>query len=77
MSVGLPVARNKTKADDKPSESRRFGTLVRLAEDVVSDAKDVAGLRKVSMAEYLTELLRPIVKKDLDVELRKRLGERK
>jgi hypothetical protein len=72
LSVGIPVARKTTKKPEAaPSESRRFGTLVRLGEDVVADAKKVAALREMSMAEYLTELLRPIVKRDLEAEKRK------
>jgi hypothetical protein len=47
--------------------------MVRLADDVVADAKVVASLHDVSMAEYLSDLLRPILKKALADELRRRV----
>ena len=53
---------------------RRFGTLVRIADDVASDAKSVAALRGTSMAEYLSETLRPILKQTIIDELSKRKG---
>lgn len=75
MSVGLPVARKTPdKAKGPASESRRHGHLVRLGEDVVKAAKKVASLRDTNMAEYLTEILRPIVLKDLDAEAKKLMG---
>jgi hypothetical protein len=75
LTAGAQVAR---KAGKKAAggESRKYGTLVRLADDVVADAKVVASLRGVSMAEYLSETLRPIVKKALTDELRKRVGDK-
>ena len=39
----------------------------------MADAKVVASLRGISMAEFLTETLRPIVRKALAAELRKRV----
>lgn len=74
MTVGASVAKKISKKAGG-SETRRFGTLVRLAEDVVADAKVVASLKGMSMAEYLSETLRPIVKKALAEELRRRVNE--
>lgn len=71
MQVELDVARKVTGGKSK--EPRRFGTLVRLADDVVADAKVVASLRGVSMAELLSDTLRPILKKAMTEELRKRV----
>jgi hypothetical protein len=73
--VGATVAARKAAKKDESSESRRYGTLVRLADDVVADAKVVASLRDVSMAELLSETLRPILRKALADELRKRVEE--
>jgi hypothetical protein len=73
VTAGAAVARKTGKKASGGGESRRYETLVRLAEDVVADAKVVASLRGISMAEYLTETLRPIVKKALADELRKRV----
>ncbi len=53
---------------------RRFGTLVRIADDVAADAKSVAALRGTSMAQYLSETLRPILKQTIIDELSKRKG---
>lgn len=53
---------------------RRFGTLVRIADDVAADAKSVAALQGTSMAEYLSDTLRPILKQTIIDELSKRKG---
>jgi hypothetical protein len=76
LSTGVAVARKSTdrKVDKKPtSESRRHGTLVRIAEDVAADAKILASIEGTSMAQLMSELLRPILKKRLDDAYRKRL----
>lgn len=72
VNLGDAMAKKTSKKAGR-SESRRFGTLVRLAADVVADAKVVASLRGVSMAEFLSDLLRPLLKKALTDELRKRV----
>jgi len=70
------MARKTT--DKKPVKAagvpRGFGTLVRIADDVAADAKSVAALRGTSMAEYLSETLRPILKQTIIDELSKRKG---
>jgi len=55
------------------SESRRYRTHVRLAEDVIDDARVIARLKDVDLAAYLTEILRPVVAGDLTASLRERL----
>ena len=77
MNVGATVVRKTT--DNKPVKAagkvpRRFGTLVRIADDVAADAKSVAALRGTSMAEYLSDTLRPILKQTIIDELSKRKG---
>lgn len=77
MSLGLPVARKSQKPEPDPkkrSESRRHGVLVRLADDVVEDAKLVAALSKTNMAQHLSDTLRPILKKQR-AALLKRMNE--
>jgi hypothetical protein len=71
MASGLSVARKKS--GKKAGEPRQFGSLVRIADDVVADAKVVASIRGMSMAELLSETLRPILKKAMTEELRKRV----
>ena len=73
ISAGLSVA---CKAGGKKAgEPRQYGSLVRIADDVVADAKVVASIRDISMAELLSETLRPILKKAMVDELRKRVEE--
>ncbi len=55
----------------KRSESRRFNTLVRLDDDLVIRAKKVAALKGISLAEYFSDTLRPIVDRDLSREVKK------
>lgn len=71
LSTGETVAKKVSRKGGR-SESRRFGTLVRLDDEVVADAKVVASLEGVSMAELLSEILRPILKKRASVEFKKR-----
>ena len=65
----------KTARKTSGGGDRKYGTLVRLADDVVADAKVVASLKNISMAEYISDTLRPIVKQTLTDELRRRLEE--
>jgi hypothetical protein len=71
MSAGLSVARKASRK--KSGGPRRYDSLVRIADDVVADAKVVASIRDISMAELLSETLRPILKKAMVEELRKRV----
>jgi hypothetical protein len=61
----------KKKAPAGGGESRRYGTLIRVDDDMVELAKKVAALRGVSMAEYISETMLPIVRRDLTKEVRK------
>jgi len=54
---------------------RRNDTAVKIDTEVVAEAKMVAASRGLSLAEYLSEILRPIVHRDLQEETTKRLGE--
>jgi hypothetical protein len=47
---------------------------VRLDAEVVSEAKMVAASRNITLAEYLSEILRPIVHRDLEGETARRMG---
>lgn len=55
----------------KRSESRKFNTLVRLDDTLVEKAKKVAALRGISLAEYFSDTLRPIVDRDMSREVKK------
>ncbi len=52
---------------------RRNDTAVKIGAEVVAEAKIVAACREMSLAEYLTEILRPVVSRDLRAELSRRL----
>jgi hypothetical protein len=60
----LTVAKKKT-------EPRRFNTLVRMDGDVVEKGKKVAALKGISLAEYFSDTLAPIVDRDLAKEVKK------
>ena len=51
---------------------RRNDTAAKIDAEVVADAKIVAAFRGVSLAEYLSEILRPAVTRDLEAEMAKR-----
>jgi hypothetical protein len=54
--------------------ARRPDVSIKLDGEVVRMAKLVATYRQTTMAEYLSEILRPIVRHDLEEEQRKDLG---
>jgi hypothetical protein len=51
---------------------RRNDTAAKIDSGIVADAKIVAAFRGISLAEYLSEILRPSVSKDLENEMTKR-----
>lgn len=55
--------------------ARRNDTAVKIDTEVVAEAKMVAASRGLSLAEYMSEILRPIVHRDLQEETSRRLGE--
>ncbi len=56
---------------------RRNDMAVKIDAEVIAEAKMVAASRGVSLAEYLSEILRPIVHRNLEEETAKRLKPRK
>ncbi len=51
---------------------RRNDTAAKIDSGVVADAKIVAAFRGITLAEYLSEILRPTVSRDLETEMAKR-----
>jgi predicted dinucleotide-binding enzyme len=51
---------------------RRNDTAAKVDAEVVADAKVVAAFRGIPLAQYLTEVLRAVVKRDLETEMTKR-----
>lgn len=54
--------------------ARRNDVAVKLDMEVVRDAKVVASFKTQSLAEYLSELIRPLVERDLKAEYAKRMA---
>lgn len=52
---------------------RRKDTQVKIDTEVVAEAKMVSASRNITLAEYLSEVLRPIVRRDLEIESKRRL----
>jgi hypothetical protein len=57
----------------EPPVVRRNDTAVKVDAEVISEAKMVAASRGTSLAEYISEILRPIVHHDLEEEMNRRL----
>lgn len=55
--------------------ARRSDTAVKIDAEVVRQAKVVAAFRGISLAEYLSETLRPTVARDYLAESRKAAGD--
>jgi hypothetical protein len=51
---------------------RRNDTAAKIDSGVVADAKIVAAFRGITLAEYLSQILRPAVSRDLESEMAKR-----
>jgi hypothetical protein len=60
-----PMARKRT---GRPKTSTRDDVVARIDRGVIAKARYVAETRKISLAEYLSEILRPIVAKDFEKE---------
>lgn len=59
---------------ERPTEmARRPDVTVKIDQEVAAQAKMVAASRGVSLAEYVSEVLRPIVAQHLEEETARRL----
>ena len=61
----------------EPGVAKRNDVTVKLDADAVRLAKIVAAYREVSVAEYLSDVLLPIVQRDLEQEQAKATAKRK
>jgi hypothetical protein len=52
---------------------RRNDTAVKMDAEVVRDAKIVAAYKERSLAEYLSELVRPLIARDMEQEHARRM----
>ena len=53
--------------------AKRDDTAAKIDAKIVRDAKIVAAYRDITLAEYLSELLRPLVARDLKGEQERRM----
>jgi len=71
------VARKTAKVPKEGTgsqDAKRHGTLIRIADDVARDAKLLSSFLNISMAEFVSATLRPIIKTALEDQMRKRLA---
>lgn len=55
--------------------SQRNDVTVKLDAELVKNARVIAAFRELSLAEYLSEALRPIVQRDFRKEILERSGD--
>jgi hypothetical protein len=56
--------------------AKRKDVTVKMDSDVVAEAKMVAASKEITLAEYLSELVRPLVQRDLAQETNRRIHQR-
>ena len=56
----------KTKKAGRPATSNRDDVVVKVDRGVIAKARYVADSRRIPLAEYLSEVLRPTVGRDFD-----------
>lgn len=66
--IERPRVPRKKKGDTSPP---RNDVPIKVDAEVYRFAKAVAALRSITLAEYVSEILRPIVSKDFDAEHRR------
>lgn len=54
--------------------AKRNDVAVKIDAEVIAEAKMVAASRETTLADYLSELIRPLVRRDLQAETDKRLS---
>jgi hypothetical protein len=65
----LKMGRPKKQPDDQP---KRNDVPARIDADVLEDVRLIATFRKISISEYLSDVVRPVAKRDLEAELARR-----
>jgi hypothetical protein len=59
-SKEMPVAKKKASEKDQP---KRYGTLIRVSDEFAEALRRAASFEKISMAEFATAYLLPVVEK--------------
>jgi hypothetical protein len=62
-TLDRPMAKKRT---GRPKTSTRDDVVARIDRGVIARARYVAETRKIPLAEYLSEILRPVVLRDFD-----------
>jgi hypothetical protein len=73
----MPAAMKTRPKTDQNSDMPRNDVSVKLDAAVAREAKLVATYRGVALAEYISEVLKPIVRADLQAEVAKMAKESK
>ncbi len=63
VTLGRTMAKKRT---GRPKTSTRDDVVARIDRGVIAKARYVAETRKVPLAEYLSEILRPVVMRDFE-----------
>lgn len=71
-AVGRPKSAKAEKTS--PEVDRKYEALVRVSEEVAQLAREIAPMVGKSMAELISDILKPILEKTRADEMRKRLG---
>jgi hypothetical protein len=66
----------ETAVSEKTDVTRRNDVGVKIDAEVASMCKIVAEYKKISASEYMSEVLRPVVEKDLEQHSKKFLKEK-
>lgn len=66
MATALVDSPMKQKKAGRPATSTRDDVVVKVDRGVIAKARYVADNRRIPLAEYLSEVLRPTVGKDFD-----------
>jgi hypothetical protein len=77
MSVGLMDRGPMAKKRGRPKTSERSDVTVRVDAELVNKAKHVVLARGLSLAEYLSELLRVPIERDFAKEMRRLAGDQR
>src|SRR5262249_2785364 len=66
QSTTLETTMGRPKKAGRPATSSREDIVVKIDRGVAAQARYVAESRKISLAEYLTEIRRGVVKRDFE-----------
>ncbi len=57
------MAKKKTTKPANETETKRYGTLIRVSDEFAEALRDVTGIEKTTVAEFADSVLLPLVRK--------------